>query len=113
MYAFPQFVDGTSLATFLATSSALGVWKLQISKSYPDKFSVSDVAMKFTVSDAIAIIGQTAVFDQIWTSDSSMKLAVAHGAAATRMARSGRSRSRVEADLVLSPAGVRRRGAQA
>lgn len=80
MYAFPQFVDGTSLATFLATSSALGVWKLQISKSYPDKFSVSDVAIKFTVSDAIAIIGQTAVFDQIWTSDSSMKLAVAHGA---------------------------------
>ncbi len=80
IYAFPQLVDGTSLATFLATSSALGVWKLQIRKSHPDKFSVSDVAMKFTVSDTIAIIGQTAVLDQIWTSDSSMKLAVAHGA---------------------------------
>jgi hypothetical protein len=79
-YAFPQFVDGTLLATFLTTSSAFGVWKLQISKSNPDAFAVSDVSMKFTVSDSTAVIGQTAVFDQIWSSDSSMKLAVAHGA---------------------------------
>lgn len=79
-YAFPDFVDGTPLVNVLATSSAFGVWKLQISKSQPDKFSISDISMKFTVSDTIAVIGQTAVVDQIWTSDSSMNLKVSHGA---------------------------------
>jgi len=78
-YGFPSFADGTPLVKFLTTSSAFGIWKLQISKATPDAFAVSDVSMNFIVSDTIAVIGQTAVFDQIWKSDSSMNLVVAHG----------------------------------
>jgi hypothetical protein len=79
-YGFPSFSDGTPLVTFLATSSAFGIWKLQISKATPDVFAVSDVSMVFKVSDTIAVVGQTAVFDQMWKSDSSINLVVAHGA---------------------------------
>jgi hypothetical protein len=79
-YGFPSFSDGTPLVNFLATSSAFGIWKLQISKATPDVFAVSDVSMFFKVSDTIAVVGQTAVFDQMWKSDSSINLVVAHGA---------------------------------